>query len=122
MPATIPPPAGAAVKVFEELTPAGPTIGVKKVFGQPAAFVNGNMFLGVFGEKVFVRLSEEEGKTARERHGLEPFEPMPGRPMRGYVVLPAKLLSDRATARKWVSKSLAFAAGLPPKVPKRSRG
>ncbi|MCI4348318.1 MAG: TfoX/Sxy family protein [Thermoplasmata archaeon] len=118
----IPSPDVAAVKVFEGLTPSGPKIGVKKVFGQPAAFVNGNMFMGVFGDKVFVRLSEEEGKAARERDGLEPFEPMPGRPMRGYVVLPPKTLSDHAAARKWVSKSLSFAGALPPKVPKRSRG
>ncbi|MCI4352555.1 MAG: TfoX/Sxy family protein [Thermoplasmata archaeon] len=122
MHAKIPAPGATAVKAFEELTPVGPKIGVRKVFGQPAAFVNGNMFMGVFGEKVFVRLSEEEGRTAREREGLAPFEPMPGRPMRGYVVLPPKTLSDRVTARQWVSKSLTFAAGLPPKVPKRPRG
>lgn len=122
MHAKIPTPEAGAIKAFEALTPAGPSIGVKKVFGQPAAFVNGNMFLGVFGEKVFVRLSEEGGKEATERHGLEPFEPMPGRPMRGYVVLPSKILSDRIAARKWVSKSLAFASGLPPKAAKRPRG
>ncbi len=44
----------AAVKLFGELAGALPTASVRKMFGQPAAFVNGNMFLGVFGGDVFL--------------------------------------------------------------------
>jgi len=115
----IPAPAPLAVQVFEELTPPGSGIVVKKVFGQPAAFVNGNMFMGVFGDKLFVRLSEEACRTAMEHQGLEAFEPMAGRPMRGYVVLPRGTLADRAESAKWVAQSLAYAERLPGKTPKR---
>lgn len=75
--------------------------------------------MGVFGGDVFVRLSEEDCRLARENQGLEPFEPMPGRPMRGYVVLHAEILSSPSTARNWVAKSLAFSERLPGKKPKQ---
>jgi len=114
----IPSPAPAAVKVFERQTPSRPGIVVRKVFGQPAAFVNGNMFMGVFGDKVFVRLSEEVCQDAAERHGLELFEPMPGRPMRGYDVLHPEILAGRDAGRNWVAKSLAFSERLPAKTAK----
>ena len=102
-----------AVAAFEALTP--PSARVRLVFGQPAAFVNGNMFFGVFGPHVFVRLSEGDRARAAKVAGAVPFEPMEGRPMREYVVLPDPLLARRAEARKWVDLSFAFASSLPPK-------
>lgn len=116
---TIPPPAPAAVNRFERLTPVRAGVSVKKVFGQPAAFVNGNMFMGVFGSQIFVRLSDEACRAALQEPGVRPFEPMAGRAMRGYVVLPDAILNSDASARRWVSRSLGFAEGLPPKAPKR---
>lgn len=115
----IPSAGAAAVAAFERLTPTKPTITTKKVFGQPAAFVNGNMFMGVFGEQVFVRLSEPECRSAVEEDGMKPFEPMAGRAMRGYVVLGSKVLASASAARSWVARSLTFAETLPPKTAKR---
>ncbi len=108
----ITPPAAAAVKALEQLTPRHENVDVRKVFGQPAAFVNGNMFLGVFGAEVFVRLSDADRKEASKILGLKAFEPMAGRPMREYVVLPASVLTDPSASRRWVTKSLKYAAGL----------
>ncbi|MCI4360833.1 MAG: TfoX/Sxy family protein, partial [Thermoplasmata archaeon] len=88
-----------AVARFEQLCPTGPGISVRPMFGQPAAFVTGRMFFGVFGGDVFVRLSEEDRKTGLLLPGARPFEPMPGRPMREYVVLPESLLAEPARAR-----------------------
>ncbi|MCI4364159.1 MAG: TfoX/Sxy family protein [Thermoplasmata archaeon] len=90
---------------------------VKKVFGQPAAFAEGNMFLGVFGEQLFVRLSEPALAELGKVPGVRPFEPMPGRAMRGYAVLPPSLLTEPGKAGRWVRKSLEFALSLPPKGP-----
>jgi TfoX/Sxy family transcriptional regulator of competence genes len=117
----IEPPAAGAIRAFEGLVPPDSLVTVKKVFGQPAAFANGNMFFGVFGEQLFIRLSEPAAKATREKEGFSPFEPMPGRPMRGYLVLPAKSLADTPTARTWVARSLAYAKTLPPKVPGSKR-
>ncbi|HLN51083.1 MAG TPA: TfoX/Sxy family protein [Thermoplasmata archaeon] len=114
----IPKAASPTVKLFEELTPAEKAVEAKKLFGQPAAFVNGNLFLGVFGEKLFVRLSEADRTEARRLPGCVNFEPMPGRPMSEYMVLPKSVLEVRTQARSWVTRSLRYASGLPPKRPK----
>jgi TfoX/Sxy family transcriptional regulator of competence genes len=105
----------AATKVFEELTPAAEGISTKKMFGQPAAFANGNLFFGVFGGKLFVRLSEPDRADAKKNSGFVPFEPMPGRAMKEYWVLPPSILKDRAEARRWLRRSLTYAVSLPPK-------
>ncbi len=110
--------APATVRTFVELVPEDPTVTTKKVFGHPAAFVNGNMFFGVFGEQLFVCLSEADSVEADQIPGFGPFEPMPGRAMRGYRVLPPPIRGDRRKAGAWVGKALAFAAALPPKRPK----
>jgi TfoX/Sxy family transcriptional regulator of competence genes len=114
----IPKPAPAAVKRFEELTPKGPNVTSKKVFGQPAAFVNGNMFFGVFGASVFVRLSETDRSDAEGIPGFKAFEPMPGRPMKGYFVVPRSVLASRTQFPQWVERSMRFASSLPPKKAK----
>ena len=111
----IPPPAADAVSRFEGLIPANRDLQVRKVFGQPAAFVAGNMFFGVFGEQLFIRLSEKDRAEAEKIPGVRPFEPMQGRPMREYVVLPDCLLGDRRESERWVDRALQYAAGLAPK-------
>ncbi|MCI4331512.1 MAG: TfoX/Sxy family protein [Thermoplasmata archaeon] len=108
----------AASKRFEELTPTGSNVTSKKMFGQPAAFLGGNLFFGVFGGDLFVRLSEEDASQALKNPGFKPFEPMAGRPMRGYVVLPPTVLSDAKQARSWISRSMSFVGSLPPKKAK----
>jgi hypothetical protein len=61
----------------------------KKMFGYPAYFINGNMFAGVHGDKLFIRLSELDMEEIMNAHlNVSVFEPMPGRAMAGFVVLP----------------------------------
>ena len=45
---------------FESILPDDPRVKVRPVLGSVAAFVNGDMFGGVFGNNVFVRLPEGE--------------------------------------------------------------
>lgn len=121
MPMQLPKPNAEAVALFEAIRPRTPQVTVRAVFGQPAAFVNGQMFLGVFGEHVFLRLSEADRARAAEIADARPFEPMPGRPMREYVVLPPSTIADPALGAEWVGRSLEFARGLPAKKPSRAR-
>jgi TfoX/Sxy family transcriptional regulator of competence genes len=87
----------------------------RPMFGQPAAFLSGNLFFGVYGGSVFVRLGEKDGADAARELRTSLFEPMPGRPMRGYVVLPRSVLEDQAAAVRWVRKAAQFVRTLPPK-------
>jgi len=92
----------------------------RKMFGYPAYFINGNMFAGLHGDKLFIRLSESEGKEIMNA-GLDVtrFAPMPGRIMPGYFVLPKPVYSDTRLFANWLNKSLKFAATLPPKQKKK---
>lgn len=116
----LPTAAAATVKLFEELTPDDPRVAVRKLFGQPAAFVSGNLFFGVFGSDLFVRLSAPDRARAEREHGMRAFAPMAGRPMTEYRVLPAELLEEPAGAAEWVDRSLTWTASLPPKSVQRA--
>jgi TfoX/Sxy family transcriptional regulator of competence genes len=106
---------------FHSVLPLDPRVSVRPMFGNLAAFVNGNMFAGVFGERVFVRLSEESRAELLTLEGAEPFDPMGGRPMKEYVVLPEVWRDDTGQARAWVLKALEWSEALPPKEPKKKR-
>ena len=86
----------------------------RKMFGYPAAFLNGNMFAGLFQDSMILRLGRDDRDRLIARGG-RPFEPMPGRPMREYLVVPAPIVSDARELREWLGKSAAYARGLPPK-------
>ncbi|MCI4348595.1 MAG: TfoX/Sxy family protein [Thermoplasmata archaeon] len=118
----MPSPSPEAIARFEKLVPADPRVTVRKVFGQPAAFANGNMFFGVFGPDIFLRLPETDLAEAAKGEGARPFEPMPGRPMRGYCVLSHELLSDRRKFGALLASSLEFAGHLPAKGAKGKKG
>jgi len=45
------------------------------------------------------------------------FEPMKGRPMREYVLVPAALHADARALRGWITRALEFTAGMPAKKP-----
>jgi TfoX/Sxy family transcriptional regulator of competence genes len=91
--------------------PNDPRVVVKPMFGNLGCFVNGNMFLGLFGADVGVRLPEPE-RAALVAAGGGPFGPR-GRPMGGYVTLPVGL--PATAARDWVARALDHVAALPPK-------
>lgn len=111
----------AAIALFESIRPTAPNVSVRAMFGQPAAFRAGHLFLGVFGDAVFLRMSETDRQAARRLPGARPFEPMPGRAMREYVVLPTSVLSDPPRARAWIERSLGYVSTLPTKTPARTK-
>ena len=87
----------------------------KQMFGHPCAFENGHLFTGLFGDRLFVRLGVAERASLLQKKGAAPFEPMKGRPMREYVVLPASMLEDEDAVKSWMLLALENARSLPPK-------
>lgn len=75
--------------LFRAVLSGDPRVHTRPMFGNPAAFVNRNMFSGLFGDELFVRLPEAERTVLLREPGAHLLEPMAGRPMREYVVLPA---------------------------------
>src|ERR1051325_6031683 len=89
MPEFTKPPA-AMVELFGRTAHRLPGVEPRRMFGYPAAFVNGNMFACLFQDRMMLRLSEKD----RKESGFPPFEPSPGRAMREYVTLPPEVLGS----------------------------
>jgi TfoX/Sxy family transcriptional regulator of competence genes len=115
-PGIMPKPSEQAKATFAKLVPDEPAVTMRPMFGNLSAFVNGNMFAGLFGEDLFVRLPDEESAPIRKQGGRD-FEPMAGHAMKGYVTVPSTWRSHTGATKGWIAASLAFTRGLPPKVP-----
>ncbi|MDQ0261383.1 TfoX/Sxy family protein [Sinomonas atrocyanea] len=90
-----------------------PAVEVKPMFGQLGAFVNGNMFAGLFGSAIGVKLDPTDAAELAKAGG-GPFGPAE-RPMGGYVSLPAG-----ADAGLWTARAAAHVSALPPKPQKKA--
>jgi len=106
------------VQLFERALKDFPMATQRKMFGYPCAFVNGNMFVGLFQDEVFLRLNDEDRAAIRKdaSRGTPLFEPMLGRPMRSYVLAPRYVLKSPRLLRAWLIKGMKYAKGLSPKV------
>src|SRR5205809_6323268 len=93
---------------FRELVPDDPRVQVKPMFGNLGAFVNGNMFMGIFGADVGLKLPAADLQALQAAGGAS-FGPAE-RPMGGYVSLPPN--SNQTAAAPWVEKSLAYVGAL----------
>jgi TfoX N-terminal domain len=111
----IPKPAAGDRERFTALVPDIPGVEVKPMFGNLGAFINGNMFMGLFGSDVGIKLPPDDQQRLLAEPGAGPFGPHE-RPMAGYITIPAGWPAD--TAGDWIGRSLAYVAGLPPKKPK----
>lgn len=120
----MPKPSEADKERFRAVMPVNPDVVVKPMFGNLGAFVNGNMFAGLFGPTIGVRLSEADRDELESSERTVPFGPEE-RPMGGYVGLPeiwnAEGDGDVARAQAWVTKAYTYVAALPPKEPKASK-
>jgi TfoX/Sxy family transcriptional regulator of competence genes len=115
----IPKPDPSSVSLFKSLVPNEPHITIKPMFGNISAFVNGNMFFGLFGDDLFLRLSAQDQQELLKNKGAMFLEPMKGRPMKDYVIIPRTWNSQPETVRSWISRSLAWSIKLPPKKTKK---
>ena len=111
------------IELFDMSVPSAASITRRKMFGYPAAFANGNLFVGLHQNDFIIRLSEKDRARFSAEFGERRFEPMPGRPMREYVRLPEELLADPRRRASWIDLSLRYAEAIAPKAksPKRKQ-
>jgi TfoX/Sxy family transcriptional regulator of competence genes len=94
---------------FDAALPVMADVERRKMFGCPAAFVNGNLFAGLHEDRLMIRLPSE----AAARPCV-----MMGRTMKEYALFPDALeMADRELAR-WVGQAYAFTRAMPAKAPK----
>ncbi len=111
----MPRPTEADKERFRDLVPSASNVEVKPMFGNLGAFVNGNMFMGLFGSDIGLKLSPVDQESLRAAGGGDygPAE----RPMGGYVSLPA--LAEPEQTSEWIAAALTYVAALPAKNPRR---
>src|SRR5215510_11191964 len=85
------------VERFEELSEAFVARGARRsqMFGMPVLKAGDKVFAGTFGDAMTFKLGPEDLEKARRQAGVEAFEPMKGRAMKEWVLVPL------ANARKW---------------------
>lgn len=115
----IPRPDENSEQFFRSILPDDPRITIRPMFGNISAFVNGNMFAGLFGNDLFVRVSEESRKELIAMKGASLLEPMKGKPMKEYIVVPKAWRNQPDTVRLWVTRSLDWTSRLPLKKTKK---
>ena len=103
---------------FRSLVTEGPGVEIKPMFGSVGAFVNGNMYAGLFGEDVGVKLDAAGMAELEEVPGSGPFGPAE-RPMGGWMSLPDSFSDDEAMS--WIERAREHIAHLPPKVRKAKK-
>lgn len=88
----------------------------RPMFGVVSWFVEANAaLLGcVWGESLNLRVGAEDARALIDAGKATPFDPMGGRPMREYVLVPASTLRP-AQLRAWIERALAFTQTVPAK-------
>lgn len=104
--------------LFRSVIPDAPGVEVKPMFGSLGAFVNGNMFAGLFGASIGVKLlvdgSQRELAAIEGTGAFGPVE----RPMGGYIAFPASWADEPERMTEWIGLALEQVSALPPKAPK----
>jgi TfoX/Sxy family transcriptional regulator of competence genes len=114
----VPKPSDEAKALFASVMPDDPRVVVKPMFGNLGAFVNGNMFAGLFGDRIGVRVLDEAARAElAATEGAGPFGPEE-RPMGGYVAAPEAWADEPERLTEWAQRALDEVAELPPKLPK----
>jgi TfoX/Sxy family transcriptional regulator of competence genes len=111
----------ALLQAFAQVMATQPMAQTKTVFGSPAAFANGQMFAGIQNESFFLRLPDAERESFMQTVSAQRWEPIAGRPMREYVVVPAPLIESPDQLNAWLGKSIAYVQSLPPKAAKKKK-
>jgi len=107
-----------AKALFASVVPDDPRVVVKPMFGNLGAFVNGNMFAGLFGDRIGVRVVDESRRAVlAATDGAGPFGP-DERPMGGYVAAPAAWSREPERLAEWLAQAFEEVAAMPPKAPR----
>jgi TfoX/Sxy family transcriptional regulator of competence genes len=109
-------------RILDEAAEPFAVIERRKMFGCPAFYINGNMFAGVYGQQLFLRLPPEQRASLAEQLAAQPFEPIKGRPMKEYVAMPEAVWRDQAAMDEWMRRSVEFVSAMPAKQPKPRKG
>jgi len=97
-------------ELFDKALPAGAE--KRELDGSPAAFHNGHMFARLRKDQMVVRLTEADRKALLALPGAAVFEPIKGRPMAEYAVLPDSFFDAPEQIAAWFARGKKHVAAL----------
>lgn len=118
---SFPRPDAESKEFFHSVMPMDHRIQIKPMFGNLGSFINGNMFAGLFGPQVFVRLPENERLRLIEEEGSSAFSPMKGKPMKEYVTIPDSWRNEPEKVCGLLEQSISWVAEMPEKIPAKKK-
>jgi TfoX/Sxy family transcriptional regulator of competence genes len=102
------------IGAFADLASKMAGVEQRKMFGFPALFINGNMFAGLMGDWMALRLAEADRQRLIGAGEAMPSEVM-GRKMKEWVRLDPRLIADTARAGGLLEQARAHTGALPAK-------
>ena len=114
-------PSAGLIAEFKAVTSQLPLGERGKMFGYDAFFVRGSMAVGLWQNTCVVKVSPADQAKLMNLGLAEPFAPMKGRVMTGWLELSEELAHDPEELLAWCDRAVAFVATLPPKVKKASK-
>ena len=104
---------GVATRL-QELFGDDDRVSQRKMFGGLALMFQGNMFIGVIGDELMVRVGKENHAAAlAEPHARE--MDFTGKSLGGYVYVAAEGIAEDEELQRWCDRALSFARTLPAK-------
>jgi len=91
-----------------------PGVDERKMFGGVAFLLDGNMFVGLTGDDLMVRVGPESWADALAQPHAREMD-FTGRSMRGYVYVDAAGTAEDDALAAWIERALDFVGSLPPK-------
>jgi TfoX/Sxy family transcriptional regulator of competence genes len=102
------------ISIYQNIVSYLDGIEKRKMFGCPCAFVNGNMFFGVYQDQLFLRMNEENREALNQIIPIKSFSPM-GKVMKAYISIPREIINEQDKLLLLVKNALLNALVLPPK-------
>jgi TfoX/Sxy family transcriptional regulator of competence genes len=100
---------------IRELVAPQANLAEKKMFGGLAFLIGGHMAVAASGQGgLLVRADPERADALLDTGVAEPMV-MRGRPMSGWLRVPASAVEEQAELERWVGVGVGYASGLPPK-------
>lgn len=95
-----------------------PGVEEKAMFGGIAWLRGGNVLAGIMKDELMVRVGKDGHDAAIAQPHARTMD-FTGKPMRGFIIVSARGVSDVAAIREWVLRGLSFVETLPMKAAKK---
>jgi TfoX/Sxy family transcriptional regulator of competence genes len=90
----------------------------QRMFGGLCFMVSGHMAVGIVGDRLMLRLGDEDAESALGERHVAPMD-FTGRPMSTMVYIEPAGIADDPALDRWVARALAYNDTLPAKTAKR---